>query len=181
MNYDPELNRLVKGTMADMVRNAERAGRDDLAGLICHYCGQTSTETALSRCSCSFPEAFGCGVGGRRICGVCEQAHRAVASHLERMFALPHVNRVNSRRFRSWRELSRAVLDLYPEDAEGESRALFTELAQVDEWDGETFRRDVLTCFTNAKFLDFQSLAKNLKEQETESMLRSIVRSGLLR
>lgn len=181
MHYDSELNRLAKNNVADMIRAAESAGRDDLAGLACYFCGVSASQTKLERCSCSFPEAFGCGIRGRRICANCEQAHKKVATHLETIFSLPFVNRVNSRRLQRWREFSRAVLALYSENAEVGQRPLYTEIAQCEEWDPETFRRDLLRCFAKASFLDFVSLAKNLKEQETESLLRAVIRSGLYR
>lgn len=180
---DQELNRLAERVTSDIEAAAKRAGRDDLAWLVCFFCGRSANEIRLSRCECSFPEAFGCGVKGRRICSDCASAHKQVAAHLETLFASPVVNRVNAKRAQRWRELSRAVRSLYDEDADPTTCPLFVEIAQCDEFDHETdrFRRELLCCFAKAKFIDFQALSRTLRRQQDESLIRSVIRSGFYR
>lgn len=180
---DRELNRLAENIIADIQKSAQRAGSDDLAGLICHFCGRSVSDVQLSRCGCQFPESFGCGVRGRSVCADCEHAHKQVADHLEKLFGTPVVNRVNARRFKFWHQLSRAVRSCYGEDTEPSECPLFCALAAADEFDGEKarFRNEVLRAFQKVRFLDFQKLSRNLAQEELDAMLRSVIRSGLFR
>lgn len=177
-SMDQELDRLVRNVATDMVRRAERAGSD---GVWCHYCGASGVK--LTRCDCGFGESFRCGARGRLTCDTCQDAHRSVGAHLERLFAAPTTNRVNGRKFRYFRELNRAVRNLWPEDTDVSSMSLFCDLADIDEFENDPpkFRSAVLDAFRRNKFLDFAGLAKALRQQQDESLLRAIVRSNLFR
>jgi len=179
---DREINRLAENVVAEIQTAIERAGSDDLSGLICFYCGVSVSDVKLSRCSCSFPESFGCGIRGRMVCADCERAHKQVADHLEKIFSTAVVNRVNGRRFKFWHQLSRAVRAL-DEDAEVTTLPLFCALAACDEFEVEKarFRHEVLKAFQDVRFLNFQGLARNLETEEYDSMLRSVIRSGIFR
>jgi hypothetical protein len=181
-SMDQELNRLTNNFVAEIQKAASRAGRDDMAGLICHFCGASFSDVKLSRCGCSFPESFGCGVRGRTVCPECEAAHKQVAGHLEKLFGTPLVNRVNGRRFKFWHQLSRAVRAL-DEDAEVTTLPLYCALAACDEFETEKarFRHEVLKAFQDVKFLNFQGLARNLAQEEYDDMLRSVIRTGLFK
>jgi hypothetical protein len=179
-SMDHEFDSLARRVATDMVLAASRRGRDDLAGLACFFCGASGVK--LSRCSCSHPESFGCGINGRTVCPDCEQAHKAVAAHLEKLFGAPIVNRVNAKRFKFWHQLSRAVRAIDP-DADVTTLPLFCALADCDEFDTDKarFRTDVLRAFREVRFLDFQALAKNIKQEEIDSLLQSVIRAGFAR
>ena len=175
---DTEIQKMFERAISEEVRAAERAGQD---GVWCYFCGAASVE--LHRCDCGLAESFRCGASGRLVCNGCREAHRSVAGHLETIFAAPPVVRVNSRRAQRSRELSLAARACYREDIEPVDCPLFSGIAQCDEFerDSERLRKDLLRSFAKAKFLDFQTLARNLKKQQDESFIRAAIRSGLFR
>lgn len=176
---DAELSRLAERALSDLAKAAERKGHGDHMPW-CHYCGTSGVP--LAKCDCRFPEHFQCGVNGRLVCEECKTAHRTVASHLDKLFATKPVVRVSSLRAKYSRELSSAVRAIEGDDV-GNPRNLLHWLAQFDDFedDKERFRSDVLKAFRKSNFLDFQSLARHLKQQHDESLIRAIVRSRLFR
>lgn len=177
MSQDSELNRLAANVLSDMTRAAQRAGTD---GMWCFFCGASGVK--LDRCSCGLAESFRCGAPGRLLCEPCRDAHRAVAAHLEKLFGTKPIVRVSSLRARYSRELSSAVRAIEG-DGVGNPRRLLFWLSQLDDFetDSDRFRADALKAFRKSKFLDFQSLARNLKQQRDESLIRAVIRAGLAR
>jgi hypothetical protein len=175
---DEEFNRLARNIATDMARAVQRSGTD---GVWCYFCGASGVK--LIRCDCGFGESFRCGERGRLTCKSCQDAHRSVGTHLERLFAAPTTNRVNGRKFRHFRELNRAVRSLYPDDADVTTMSLFCDLADIDEFENDApkFRSAVLDAFRRNKFLDFAGLAQSLRREQDDSLIRSFVRSGLCR
>lgn len=174
-NFDFETKKLVELVVAETAAALSRAGTD---GVWCFGCG--TSRVSLDRCACNFGESFGCT--GKLFCGDCRAARRAVASHIEKVLAAKVVNRVSSIRLRLLRELRGAARSIEGEDSDaGDSRLLSFWLANADEFsdDGDGFRAGVLRAFQRTKFLDFAGLAKALRQQEDESLIRSLIRAGL--
>lgn len=177
MDYDRELNRSIEKTLGDLERAAQRAGT---GGLWCFGCGASSV--SLEKCGCDFGESFGCS--GRLFCADCRAARRAVANHLRQLFAAKKVDRVSSVRLRLLRELRRAARGVEGEESDpANERFLSFWVSNCDEfgYSTEAFRAGVLRAFKRTKFLDFAGLARALRRQEDESLLRAVIRSGFYR
>lgn len=178
MDHDFELNQLAANVLGDLTRAAERAGTD--GGVWCFGCGRSGG--ALDRCECGLSETFACA--GHLFCIDCRKARQAVANHIQKLLDAKRVDRVSSIRLRLLRELRSAARTVEGEDSDaGDERLLSFWLANADEFGDSTeaFRAGILRAFRETSFLDFVGLAESLRKAQDESLIRSIVRSGLFR
>jgi hypothetical protein len=152
----------VTSFFAEVKRNEQqRLSRRGTTGNWCFFCGES---VPTGTCGCSFAESLRCSQ--RRVCAACAEAHRIIGSHLERMFLLPRVDRVSSRRNRAYHQLHGAALDLAEIDPASGGEEFKFQLAQADSYDDEpeAFRRGVLRAFQQTRRLDYRNLAARLQK-----------------
>jgi hypothetical protein len=158
--------------------------RAGTVGDYCFFCGRT--DRLVENCNCGFPEHFGCGLEGRRICSGCAETHRKLADHLRAMFEAKIVGRISSIRHKRFRELHRAARAFFPDDdldATVNPKTLHFQLSQADAFDDtpDVFRAKILRAFQRSKFLRFAELARKIEEEKDDPIVRAMVRSGLFR
>lgn len=176
-NFDFETKKLVEFVVAETAVALSRTGTD---GAWCFGCGASGV--SLDKCGCDFSETFGCA--GRLFCTECRKSRAAVANHVHKLLSAKRVDRVSSIRLRLLRELRNAARAVEGEDSDaGDERLLSFWLSNADEFgdSSEAFRAGILRAFRRAKFLDFASLAKSLRQAQDESLIRAVIRSGLYR
>jgi hypothetical protein len=133
----------------------------------CYFC---ASPAIVPGCKCGLPESLRCA--NRNVCADCREAHRAIASHLQRTFKAKITDRVSSVRAKLFFQLHSAAEELYGEDSNLPPEAqLHVQLAQADPYSDEAgeFRATVLKSFGKVKFVRFQELSKWLAiEQDLE-------------
>lgn len=140
----------------------------------CYFCGSPAI---VPGCKCGFPESLRCA--NRNVCADCREAHRAIASHLQRMFRAKITDRVSSIRAKLFFQLHTAAEELYGEDSSvPEVQQLQVQLAQADPYSDEAgeFRSTVLKSFGKVKFVRFQELAKGLANEQDEELKMRVAR-----
>jgi hypothetical protein len=173
MKENLDVNQLAAAVLADAQVAATRVGTD---GHFCYFCGY---DVPTSACRCPHPENFRCA--GKRVCADCEKAMISIANHIAGILRAKRVNRVSSIRLRMFHQLGRAAREIGNEDVCAPSELSFC-LAQADEdhEDDEVFRAQILRAFGRCRFLRFRALADTLEQEASESLIRAIIRSGIV-
>lgn len=167
MNHENEANAALEQLIREELEAERRVGKDYGPNYSCFSCGHHSE--ALDPCKCDYPREFGC-VNLHALCPNCRTAHEDVADFLTAMFREKRVSyRVDARRARAFRFLRDALESVAEQYANSSATKLRSLLGRsADPWTDEPadFRIAVLDAFSRAKFLDFQSLSRQLAEEE---------------
>lgn len=159
------LQNLMDVTCHEEERAERRRGT---SGSWCYNCGHENGD--LAPCACDFPREFGCAKL-RSLCSDCRAAHEKVSRFLAGMFKEKKVStpRVDARRNTKFRWLRQALETIHEKHGDAAADSLRHRLGELACPFGDEpaeFRRNVLTAFSRARFADFQTLAKQLAEEE---------------
>lgn len=172
-----EMSELIFAAMQVEERKLARIGK---VGHWCFFCADNDA-TKFTFCHCKFPTDLRCH--GKLVCEPCRQAHIVIVEHTEKMLSFPAVSRADSRRatleMALYRAAKRACNPIDSDDYDHAAhRDLAYHLAQADPFgDSATFRAGVLRAFRVSKFMQYQALAAELKNEENREMERAIRRA----
>jgi hypothetical protein len=171
MNHKTEVENASNLLLALAGDISLRESRIRKSGSWCYFCASTES---LVTCGCGLPESLQCI--GLRLCPDCRSAHRTIAAHLKRMFAAKVVDRVSSIRAKLFGQILGAADELEENSALPLERTLHCAIAQADPYEDEPreFRATIQGAFRQARFSDFQGLAKQLA-REVDSELANKV------